>query len=737
MGDSRNDRYRRIVPTMELKRWKAVRASHILLYLFSFFVLAEWLRPLEVSTDTAYSYIFFIFIGVALALKYFQVEWYLSYPVKIGLILFFVHHIFYDGTFFSFMWVNEYVMDMLLSLTLLNGRDWLHLSPVFRTTLFFIMLWLLVYLIYFWVVQKYRVLFFLFLTFVYVGFLDTFTPYDATYAIVRLVVIGFFMLGFLSFHRLYAKENLKVERYAYFKWGLPLLFLISISVVVGILSPKWAPIWPDPVPYITKAVEEEEEEELDFSSVSKIGYGESDEKLGGPFVEDDTEVMVVESEDRQYWRVETKDVYTGKGWIDGQAGSPISVIGPNIGTYLSIVDDAIVEEERVATFEMSPFYRKMHFPYPVEPLMLESDEVELEELYFNESLENIEMLSRPMRYEVTYQKPVFEVEKLRAITNEGISAELLDRYTQLPDSLPTRVQELAQDIIGEEETLYDSVKAVERYFSENGYLYETKEVAVPGVEDDYVDQFLFETKKGYCDNFSTSMIVLLRSLDIPARWVKGYTQGEFLERVDQETSKYQITNNNAHSWVEVYFEGVGWVPFEPTRGFDNPAEFTYDLSNDEIEQPSTEEETEQQVNREEEDKEKSQTSFWVEIFGNIQRVMASVGIIVLLVIWTVWFTRKKWYHHWIVFQMKFYKGQEPFSKAYILLLKYLAFRGIKKKPEETLRQFAQRVDRSIGHSRLTTFTERYEQVLYGRGDSQKEWEDMMELWENLINDTSY
>ncbi|WP_235842017.1 transglutaminase-like domain-containing protein [Neobacillus fumarioli] len=74
---------------------------------------------------------------------------------------------------------------------------------------------------------------------------------------------------------------------------------------------------------------------------------------------------------------------------------------------------------------------------------------------------------------------------------------------------------------------YDKAKAVEIYLSGPDYTYDQKNVAVPGKNDDYVDQFLFKTKRGYCDNFSTSMAVMLRSIGIPTRWVKGYIGGDF------------------------------------------------------------------------------------------------------------------------------------------------------------------------------------------------------------------
>src|SRR5690606_34249781 len=99
---------------------------------------------------------------------------------------------------------------------------------------------------------------------------------------------------------------------------------------------------------------------------------------------------------------------------------------------------------------------------------------------------------------------------------------------------------------------YEKVRAIEKYFSRNGFVYQISDVAVPGEEEDYVDQFLFDTKAGYCDNFSTSMVVMLRTLDIPARWVKGFTSGDIIESNinDGEYDVYEVTNANAHSWVE-------------------------------------------------------------------------------------------------------------------------------------------------------------------------------------------
>jgi hypothetical protein len=75
-----------------------------------------------------------------------------------------------------------------------------------------------------------------------------------------------------------------------------------------------------------------------------------------------------------------------------------------------------------------------------------------------------------------------------------------------------------------------------------------------------VDYFLFDLQQGYCDYYATAMVVMARSLGIPARLAVGYATGEY----DPELEAYQVTRANAHSWAEVYFPEYGWIRFEPT-----------------------------------------------------------------------------------------------------------------------------------------------------------------------------
>lgn len=142
------------------------------------------------------------------------------------------------------------------------------------------------------------------------------------------------------------------------------------------------------------------------------------------------------------------------------------------------------------------------------------------------------------------------------------SEKAYSRYLQLPDNLPARVHELAQLITSSFSSSYDKAKAVEQYFSANNFPYTLTPQKTPRGQD-FVDYFLFDLKEGYCTYFASAMTVLLRSAGIPARYVEGY----ILPSYPDTDNIFKVTNEQAHAWVEAYFEGFGWLVFEPTPPF--------------------------------------------------------------------------------------------------------------------------------------------------------------------------
>jgi hypothetical protein len=108
-------------------------------------------------------------------------------------------------------------------------------------------------------------------------------------------------------------------------------------------------------------------------------------------------------------------------------------------------------------------------------------------------------------------------------------------------------------------TPYDQAAAIEIYLRSYPY---TLDVPAPPPNQDVADYFLFYLQQGYCDYYATAMVVLSRAAGLPARLVSGYATGTY----DPPNARYIVTADNAHSWVEIYFSGIGWVEFEPTGG---------------------------------------------------------------------------------------------------------------------------------------------------------------------------
>lgn len=162
-------------------------------------------------------------------------------------------------------------------------------------------------------------------------------------------------------------------------------------------------------------------------------------------------------------------------------------------------------------------------------------------------------------YFVTSRVPVADPDELRAAAVTAVPSTILNRYTQLPPNLPARVTELAQTVAGGYDNGYDQALALARFLRQYPY---SLDVPPPPDDGDLVDYFLFDLQAGYCDYYASSMVVMARTLGLPARLAVGY-----LPQPPDEEGVQTIWQVNGHSWAEVYFAGYGWVAFEPTAPF--------------------------------------------------------------------------------------------------------------------------------------------------------------------------
>lgn len=147
----------------------------------------------------------------------------------------------------------------------------------------------------------------------------------------------------------------------------------------------------------------------------------------------------------------------------------------------------------------------------------------------------------------------------------------LEKYLQLPNGVSARTHELSKSVTNNIAPPLAKAVALEKYLrTEYSYTFDTvldENDSIP------LEKFLFETREGHCEYFASAMTLMLRTLNIPARLVTGFSATNH----NPLTGYYEVRGLDAHAWVEAYFPEHGWVLFEPTAFYDLP---TPDTSND-------------------------------------------------------------------------------------------------------------------------------------------------------------
>ena len=247
----------------------------------------------------------------------------------------------------------------------------------------------------------------------------------------------------------------------------------------------------------------------------------------------------VESDEGQYWKVGAYDRYSGDGWVrtatvdefDGQSGPP----GPTRPVRQTFTAETSASVLPAAWKPVSVDGRAARVTgfggvHPADPLA-PGDE-----------------------YSVLSRVSSAQPDELRDAGTD-YSAINREQYTRLPASTPDRIGEFTGTLTANADNPYDTARVIETYLQEE----KSYSLDVERPSGDVADSFLFEMDAGYCTYFATTMVAMLRSQGIPARFVVGYTEGQ---RIDDD--EWVVRGLNAHAWVEVYFPGYGWQRFDPT-----------------------------------------------------------------------------------------------------------------------------------------------------------------------------
>ncbi|MEV4469261.1 DUF3488 and transglutaminase-like domain-containing protein [Nonomuraea sp. NPDC049504] len=159
-----------------------------------------------------------------------------------------------------------------------------------------------------------------------------------------------------------------------------------------------------------------------------------------------------------------------------------------------------------------------------------------------------------IEYDVSTSEPQPTADLLDATDNTPPQVD--DRFLALPENLPPGILELAEKETAEANTRYEAAVMLQEFFTTDGGF--TYNLETQGHSNSALSDFLLRSRAGYCEQFAASMAVLARLIGIPSRVAIGYTGGT------KVGDHWEVGTNDSHSWPELYFEGVGWLPFEPT-----------------------------------------------------------------------------------------------------------------------------------------------------------------------------
>lgn len=532
-----------------------------------------------------------------------------------------------------------------------------------------------------------------------------------------------------------------------------IVLIFAVIFLLGVNMPKVSPILTDP--YTAWTERNSDSTDVNSKKVevktanaqpSTSGYSMEDNQLGAGFDFDYSLVMTVKSSQRNYWRGETRSVYSGTGWKN-ETRKESSLDDVTAEEELERESSsAIIQTEKVQqhiTIADGKEYPVLFGAFAMSSLQTLNSEKDMKgiqwnapqaELHWNAEQKNAKY---PQNYVVTSEIPIIPVEELRMKSFDDLYDNFSEKdYLQIPKGFPKRVGELAAKITESAETPYEKIALLQTYLGGTFEYTNTPEVSRK-ISDDFVDSFLFEIREGYCDYFSTSMVMLARSLDIPARWVKGYAPGRqpqmddlrMMQQGQSDSGTYIVTNADAHSWVEVYFGPYGWIPVEATPGFDMPLLEEMDNSVDTQEvDPQEKEETEDKTPVQSTDK--GIPSIWIKGIS-----VASILLILSWLGYLGWKSRHSIYFLWLRLRMG--KELSPAEKVVAETERWLRSvhrHGLTRGKNETLRESVAKWHSSVpalGES-LDVLLELFEKARYSpEAIASDEWRAVQKVAEQL------
>ena len=305
-------------------------------------------------------------------------------------------------------------------------------------------------------------------------------------------------------------------------------------------------------------------------SIGSFGYQEGPFKLGGAVKLSNRLLFKAKVEGNIktpiYLRGAVRNVYTGISWTRPRSSFKTAENNSE-GLNFSGDDSSVKDTENVALTVYPQSFTTVSIFNIWKPYKLESN---AGTYYFDEG-GDIELPRDKVSgnsYKVSSDVPVIYSDELKTanpikLKQYNREDDYIRECLQVPDTLPERVKSFTNDVVHGCKSDFEKAYAIQQYLR-NNYPYTLDTSSLPEGRD-FVDYFLFDEKKGYCTYYASAMAIMSRIAGIPSRYVEGF----IIEDEDMgDDGLYKVTAAKAHAWVELYFQGYGWVRFEPTASYD-------------------------------------------------------------------------------------------------------------------------------------------------------------------------
>jgi transglutaminase-like putative cysteine protease len=267
-------------------------------------------------------------------------------------------------------------------------------------------------------------------------------------------------------------------------------------------------------------------------------------------------VFTVDAPRGEFWRGETFDVWNGHAWSHSDPGVVSLPHDGNTTTIMPERDDvgAVIGQPMRQTFHLLGGFSDVIFAAP-SPVSVETDRpVQQRD---DGTVSVAEGFGSGATYTVTSRSVLSTAASLRAADAFTVPAAVRRQFAQ-PPVTTERVRALARRVTASAATTYDKIRALESWLGT--HVRYSIDAPLPPEGVDVVDDFLFRSRLGWCEQVASSLVVMARSVGIPSRLATGFVPGSR----DALTGQFTVRERDAHAWAEIYFPGVGWQPFDPT-----------------------------------------------------------------------------------------------------------------------------------------------------------------------------